>query len=146
MTKNAGDKMSRYQKLISTGIVLTVITGGVAGAVAGLALDSIVANKALLAVTAALLAVLVATAVSHFTIIASIRGTGAGPGTLLIPGVVLLNSVVASVVGGLAGYGLSLSVLSPPPSAWIGCLSGIIASVSMELLMIGYRATLIERQ
>ena len=138
--------MSRYQKLISTGIVLTVITGGVAGAVAGLALDSVVANKALLAVTAAFLAVLAATAVQHFTIFASIREDGAGPGTFLIPGTVLLYSIVASVVGGLAGYGLSLSVLSPPPSAWIGCLSGIIASVSMELLMIGYRASLIERQ
>ncbi len=138
--------MSRYQKLISTGIVLTVITGGVAGAVAGLALDSIVANKALLAVTAAFLAVLVATAIRHFTIFASIRGAGAGPGTSLIPGVVLINSVVASVIGGLVGYGLSLSVLSPPPSAWIGCLSGIIGSVSMELLMIGYRAKFIEQR
>lgn len=133
--------MSQYQKLISTGIVLAVVTSGVAGAVAGLALDGIVANRALLAVAAAFLAVLAATVVRHFTIFASIRAAGPGPGRLLIPGVVLLNWVVASVAGGLAGYGLSLSILSPPPAAWIGCLSGVIAAVSMELLMIGYRST-----
>ena len=138
--------MSQYQKLISTGIVLTLITGGVAGAVAGLALDSIIVNKPLLAVTAAFLAVLAATAVRHFTIFASVRGDGAAPGTLLMPGAVLLNSIVASIAGGLAGYGLSLSVLSPPPSAWIGCLSGIIASVATVLMMIAYRSTLIERR
>lgn len=138
--------MSQYQKLISTGIVLTVITGGVTGAVAGLALDSIIANKALLAVTAAFLAVLAAATVRHFTIFASVRGDGAGPGALSVPGAVLLNSIVASIAGGLAGYGLSLSVLSPPPSAWIGCLSGIIASVAMVLMMIAYRSTLIERR
>lgn len=84
---------------------------------AGLALDDIVANRALLAVAAAFLAVLVATVVRHFTIFASIRAAGPGPGRLLIPGIVLINSVIASVVGGLAGYGLSLSVLGPPPAA-----------------------------
>jgi hypothetical protein len=133
--------VSQYQKLISTGIVLAVVTSGVAGTVAGLALDDFVANRALLAVAAAFLAVLAATVIRHFTIFASIRGAGPGPGRLLIPGIVLLNSVVAAVAGGLAGYGLSLSVLSPPPAAWIGCLSGVIAGVAMELLMISYQST-----
>ena len=136
--------MSQYQKLISTGIVLAVITGGIVGAVTGHALDGIVTNHALLAVTAAFVAILVATAARHFTIFASIRGAGPGPGRLLIPRIVLLNSVVAAVAGGLAAYGLSLRILSQPPAAWIGFLAGVIASVSMELLMIGYRSTLIE--
>ncbi len=134
--------MSRYQELISTGIVLTVVTGGLVGAVTGHALDGIVTNRALLAATAAFLAVLAATAVRHFTIFASIRGAGPGPGTLLIPGIVLANAVIASIAGGLAGYGLTLSVLGATPSTLIGCLSGVIGSLSMELLMIGYRATL----
>lgn len=50
--------MSRYQELISTGIVLTIVTGGIAGAVTGFALNEIVANRAVLAVAAALVAVL----------------------------------------------------------------------------------------
>jgi len=86
--------------------------------------------------------VLAATAARHFTIFASIRGTGPGPGTLLIPGIVLANAVIASIAGGLAGYGLTLGVLGATPSALIGCLLGVIGSLSMELLMIGYRATL----
>lgn len=132
--------MSQYQRLISTSIILTVIIGGVAGAVFGHALDGIVMNKALLAVTAAFLAVLVGTVARHFTIFASIRGAGPGPGTQMLPGIVLLNTAVSSLVGGLIGYGISLNLLSPPPAAWIGCLSGIVASVSMELMMIAYRA------
>ncbi len=134
--------MSRYQELISTGIVLAVVTGGFVGVVTGVALDGIVTNRVLLAVTAACLAVLTATAVRHFTIFASIRGAGSGPGTMLIPGVVLANAVIASIVGGLTGYALTLSVLGATPSALIGCLSGVIGSLSMELLMIGYRSTL----
>ena len=46
--------MSRYQELISTGIILTIVTGGIAGAVTGFALNEIVANRAVLAVAAAL--------------------------------------------------------------------------------------------
>ena len=38
--------MSRYQELISTGIVLTIVTGGIAGAVTGFALNEIAANRA----------------------------------------------------------------------------------------------------
>ena len=93
--------MSRYQELISTGIVLTIVTGGVAGAITGYALNEVVAKRAVLAVAAALVAVLVARAVRHFTIFAAIRGAGPGPGTSLIPGVVLRNALVASVMGGL---------------------------------------------
>jgi hypothetical protein len=132
--------MSRYQQLISTGIVLTVITGGIAGAAVGLALDGFVAYKPMLAIAAGFLAVLAGTLVRHFTIFASIRGAGPGPGRLIIPGVVLTNATFAAVGGGLTGYLLSLSVLNPPPSAWIGCLSGVMASVAMELLMIVHRA------
>jgi hypothetical protein len=132
--------MPQYQQLISTSIILTVIIGGVAGAVFGHALDGIVMNKALFAVTAAFLAVLVGTVARHFTIFASIRGAGPGPGTQMLTGIVLLNTAVSSVVGGLIGYGISLNLLSPPPAAWIGCLSGLVASVSMELMMIAYRA------
>jgi hypothetical protein len=132
--------MSRYQQLISAGIVLTVITGGVAGAVSGLALDGFVVNQPVLAVVAAFLAVVAGTLVRHFTVFASIRGAGPGPGRLIIPGVVLFHAVIAAIGGGLAGYVISLSVLNPPPAAWIGCLSGVMASVTMELLMIGYRA------
>lgn len=132
--------MSRYQQLISTGIVLTVITGGVVGALSGLALDGFVTNQPVLAVAAGFLAVLAGTVVRHFTIFASIRGAGPGPGRLIIPGIVLVNATIAAIGGGLTGYFVSLSVLSPPPAAWIGCLAGVLASVVMELLMIGYRA------
>lgn len=134
--------MSRYQELLSTGIILAVVTGGAVGAVAGLALDGIVTNRVLLAMTAAFGAVAAATIVRHFTIFASIRGAGPGPGTSLVPGIVLLNSIIASVAGGLAGYGLTLGPLGAAPSVWVGFLSGVAGSVSMELLMIGYRSTL----
>lgn len=132
--------MSRYQNLISTSIILTVIVGGVAGTAGGMALDSFVGNKPALAVAAGFLAVMMGTVVRHFTIFASIRGAGPGPGRLIIPGVVLVNATIAAIGGGLIGYFVSLSVLNPPPSAWIGCLAGVLASVAMELLMIGYRA------
>lgn len=134
--------MSRYQELISTGIVLTIVTGGIAGAVTGFALNEIVANRAVLAVAAALVAVLVARAIRHFTIFAGIRGAGPGPGTNLIPGVVLRNALVASVLGGLGAYSLGFSVFGPPPAALTGCLAGVIAGVCFELLMIGYHPTL----
>lgn len=134
--------MSRYQELISTGIVLTIVTGGIAGAVTGFALNEIVANRAVLAVAAALVAVLVARAIRHFTIFAVIRGAGPGPGTSLIPGVVLRNALIASVMGGLGAYSLGFSVLGPPPAALTGCLAGVIAGVCFELLMIGYHPTL----
>ncbi len=68
--------MSRYQQLISAGIILTVITGGVAGTASGLALDGFVANQPVLAIVAAFLAVVVGTLVRHFTVFASIRGAG----------------------------------------------------------------------
>lgn len=132
--------MSRYQQLISTGIVLTVITGGVVGAASGLILDDFIVSKPVLAILAGFLAVLAGTVVRHFTIFASIRGAGPGPGRLIIPGIVLVNAAIAAIGGGLTGYFVSLSVLNPPPSAWIGCLAGVLASVIMELLMIGYRA------
>jgi hypothetical protein len=134
--------MSRYQELISTGIVLTIITGGLTGAVAGFALNEVVANRVVLAVTAAFVAVLVARIVRHFTIFAAIRGAGPGPGTSLIPGVVLRNALVASVMGGAGAYTLGFSVLGPPPAALTGCLAGVIAGVCFELLMIGYHPTL----
>jgi hypothetical protein len=134
--------MSRYQELISTGIVLTVVTGGIAGSVMGYALNGVVANRALVAVTAAFVAVLVARLVRHFTIVAAIREAGPGPGTSLIPGVVLRNALGASVLGGLSAYSLGFSVLGPPPAALTGCLAGVIAGVCFELLMIGYHPTL----
>jgi hypothetical protein len=132
--------MSQYQKFISTSIVLTVIIGGVAGAVIGHFLDGIFIDKLLLAVTAAFLAVLVAAVVRHFTVFALVRDAGPGPGPLVLPGIAFVNAATAAFFGGLAAYGLSWSAIASPPSAWIGCLSGVIASVTMELLMIGYRA------
>lgn len=132
--------MSRYQQLISAGIILTVITGGVAGTASGMALDGVITNQPVLAVAAAFLAVVAGTLVRHFTVFASIRGAGRGPGRLMVPGVVLVNATIAAIGGGLAGYVITLSVFNPPPAAWIGCLSGVLASVAMELLMIGYRA------
>jgi hypothetical protein len=132
--------MSRYQELTSPGIVLTFIVGGVSGGAIGLALDGFIAHKPVLAVLAAFLAIVVSTLIRHFTIFASIRGAGPGPGRLAIPGAMLINAVIAACVGGGVAYLASVNLLSPPPSAWIGCLSGVLGCVVMELLMIGYRA------
>ncbi len=132
--------MSRYQQFTSPGIVLTIVIGGIVGAAIGLALDGVMTYKPILAIVAAFLAILASTLVRHFTIFASIRGAGPGPGRSILPGAVLVNAVIAAIGGGLVGYVISLNILSPPPSAWIGCLSGVVACVAMELLMTGYRA------
>lgn len=132
--------MSRYQQFTSPSIVLTILIGGIVGAAIGLALDSVMTYKPILAIVAAFLAILASTLVRHFTIFASIRGAGPGPGRSVLPGAVLVNAMIAAVCGGLAGYVISLNILSPPPSAWIGCLSGVFACVAMELLMTAYRA------
>jgi hypothetical protein len=132
--------MSRFQNLISTSIVLTVIVGGVAGAAVAMALEGVVSNIPALAVAAGFFAVMIGTTVRHYTVLASIRGAGPGPGRLAIPGLVMVNATIAAIGGGLMAYFASLNVLNPPPSALIGCLAGVLASIALELLMLGYRA------
>jgi len=88
---------------------------------------------------ASFLAILVASAVRYFRIVSA--GAGAsfpGGGPAAMPSVLFINSLIASVFGGLAAHGLLAAASPPHPPVLTGAVAGLFGGVLMALLMICY--------
>ena len=53
------------------------------------------------------------------------------------PRVVLVNILVVSLMGGLAGHDVS-NVIGETSGMWVGALAGVFATVAMLVLMVTY--------
>lgn len=123
---------------VSASVLIIVLVGLGSGAVFGLLLGQIIGEPALVSVLASFLAILVASGVRHFAISKSAGATFPGGGPAAVPSVVLINSIIASIFGGLAAHGL-LTVASPPhPPFLTGAIAGLFGSILMALVMISY--------
>ena len=123
---------------VSASVLIIVLVGLVSGAVFGVLLGQIIPEPALVSVIASFLAILVASAVRYFTISAGAGAAFPGGGPAAIPSVLLINSVIASIFGGLAAHGL-LTVAGPPHPPFVtGAIAGLFGGILMALLMISY--------
>ena len=98
---------------VSASVLIVVLVGLASGAVFGVLLGQIIAEPALVSVIASFLAILAASALRYFTISAGAGAGFPGWGPAAMPSVLLINSVIASLFGGLAAHGL-LTIAGPP--------------------------------
>ncbi len=119
--------------VISIFMLVNLLVGGAGGTVIGLALGGLIANGDVLAIITAFLAVLLGM-VARYTLVRVL------PSAPDIPPVVLANSLVISLIGGLAGHDLSVATGYASSPALIGLFSGLLAAILMDLLIIVYHA------
>jgi hypothetical protein len=123
---------------VSASVLIIVLVGLASGAVFGLLLGKIIAEPALVSVIASFLAILVASAVRYFTISGGAGAAFPGGGPAAVPSVLLINSIISSIFGGLAAHGL-LTVASPPHAPFVtGAIAGLFGGILMALVMISY--------
>lgn len=65
------------------------------------------------------------------------EGTVPDMGADKFPGVVLVNILVVSLMGGLAGHDVS-NVIGETSGMWVGALAGVFATLAMLVLMVTY--------
>jgi hypothetical protein len=106
-----------------------VVVGAFGGALAGLVLASVLTSQVWLAIIAAFVAVVLALIVQHVVLGSHLQFT-------FPPAFTVLHVAVASFIGGLAGHELAVDLTEPPPSALIGGLAGILASVLVSSFVI----------
>ena len=119
--------------VISIFLLVNLLVGGAGGTVIGLALGGLIANGDVLAIITAFLAVLLGM-VARYTLVRVL------PSAPDIPPVVLANSLVISLIGGLAGHDLSVATGYASSPALIGLFSGLLAAILMDVLIIVYHA------
>jgi hypothetical protein len=123
---------------VSASVLIVVLVALASGAVVGVLLGQIIAEPALVSVIASFLAILVASAVRYFTVSVGAGATFPGGGPAAIPSVLLINSVIASIFGGLAAHGL-LTIAGPPHPPFVsGAAGGLFGGILMALLMVSY--------
>ncbi len=118
---------------ISIFLLVNLLVGGAGGTVIGLTLGGLIANGDVLAIITAFLAVLLGM-VARYTLVRVL------PSAPDIPPVVLANSLVISLIGGLAGHDLSVATGYASSPALIGLFSGLLAAILMDVLIIVYHA------
>jgi hypothetical protein len=97
----------------------------------------------LIAVIAALLAVVTGTVLRYLVLF---RGAGSPPpGGLPLFDALVVNSLIASVFGGLAAHAILLEAAPQAPPAVIGAGAGLCGGILMALLMIVYYYARTER-
>ena len=119
--------------VLSIFLLVNLLVGGAGGTVIGLALGGLIANGDVLAIITAFLAVLLGMIAR--TILGRVL-----PRAPVIPPVVLANSLVVSLIAGLAGYELSVLTGYASSPALIGLFSGLLATILMDVLIIVYHA------
>ena len=119
--------------VLSIFLLVNLLVGGAGGTVIGLALGGLIANGDVLAIITAFLAVLLGM-VARYTLVRVL------PSAPAIPPVVLANSLVISLIGGLAGHDLSVATGYASSPALIGLFSGLLAAILMDVLIIVYHA------
>ena len=118
---------------ISIFLLVNLLVGGAGGTVIGLALGGLIDNGDVLAVITAFLAVLLGMIARYMLV----RVLPSAPD---IPPVVLANSLVISLIGGLAGHDVSVATGYASSPALIGLFSGLLAAILMDVLLIVYHA------
>jgi hypothetical protein len=119
--------------VLSIFLLVNLLVGGAGGTVIGLALGGLITNGDVLAIITAFLAVLLGMIAR--TILGRVL-----PRAPVIPLVVLANSLVVSLIGGLAGHELSVITGYASSPALIGLFSGLLAAILMDVLIIVYHA------
>ena len=119
--------------VLSIFLLVNLLVGGAGGTVIGLALGGLITNGDVLAIITAFLAVLLGM-IARYTLVRVL------PGTPVISPVVLANSLVISLIGGLAGHELSVATGYASSPALIGLFSGLLAAILMDVLIIVYHA------
>jgi|SRR5687767_2824256 hypothetical protein len=123
---------------VSASVLIVVLVSLVSGALGGVLLGQLIAQPALLSVIASMLAIVVSSAARYLTISAGAGAPYPGGGRVALPSVVWVNSLIASIFGGLAAHGL-LTVAGPPHSVLLtGAIAGLSGGILMALLMISY--------
>jgi hypothetical protein len=128
--------MFSLRYVVATSALVLILVGPAAGALIGSMLGAFGLQGALLAVITAVIALMVAEFGRYFTVgylVAEQAPTS-------LPRVVLVNSLLSSWIGGLAGHSLSIAVFGSSSPALVGSLSGLIASILMVLLMVAFHS------
>jgi hypothetical protein len=127
---------------ITASVLISVLVGLVSGALYGGVLGSFTRHSYLIAVIAALLAVLTATAVRYFLLI---RGAGSPPpGGVPLLSALFVNAIIASVFGGLAAHAILLEAAPDAKPIITGAGAGLCGGILMALLMVVYYSARVE--
>jgi hypothetical protein len=123
---------------VSASVLIIVLVAVSSGALFGLLLGQVFTEPALISVIASFLAIVVASAIRYLTVSLGAGAAFPGGGPSGIPSVLFINSVIASIFGGLAAHGL-LTIAGPPHPPFVsGALAGLFGGILMALLMISY--------
>lgn len=120
---------------ISMSIIVLVLIATAIGALVGLALDGVLPGTRTLAITAGLIATVIAS-IARYKLV--FLGAGVGVDEKKVPVVLIVNAAIASIAGSLAAHDLAGLIASPPSSVIVGTFAGLLSSVLMALLMITY--------
>ncbi len=114
--------MQHSSGVITTSAFAMLLAGLFSGGIVGLVLGSVVASQIALAFVCALIAAVLALLVGYAILGHRVQLT-------LPPGVIVLNVIISSSLGALAGHELSVDLRDPPATSLVGALSGVLAAV-----------------
>ena len=127
----------RSRGLTSIYVLLLLGVGICIGAVAGLAVERFSNSGVAIGLVAGLIAVLAAWLARLLAERFLPEGTVPDMGADKFPRVVLVNILVVSLMGGLAGHDVS-NVIGETSGMWVGALAGVFATLAMLVLMVTY--------
>ena len=123
--------------LTSIYVLLLLGVGICIGAVAGLAVERFSNNGVMMGLISGLIAVVAAWLARLLAERFLPEGTVPDMGADKFPRVVLVNILVVSLMGGLAGHDVS-NVIGETSGMWVGALAGVFATLAMLVLMVTY--------
>ena len=126
---------SRTPGIISASLIIVILVGAAVGALVALFLQGAGLGPRTVALISGFIAVLVATVVRYKLIV---RGAGAGPDELRIPGLIVIYAAVASIAGSLAAHDLYGFLAADLGAILLGALAGLLSAILMAMLMITY--------
>ena len=127
----------RSRGLTSIYVLLLLGVGICIGAVAGLAVERFSNNGVTIGLISGLVAVVAAWQARLLAERFLPEGTVPDMGADKFPRVVLVNILVVSLMGGLAGHDVS-NVIGETSGMWVGALAGVFATLAMLVLMVTY--------
>jgi hypothetical protein len=127
----------RSRGLTSIYVLLLLGVGICIGAVAGLAVEHFSNNGVTIGLISGLIAVVAAWQARFLAEVFLPLGTVPDMGSDKFPRVVLVNIVVVSLMGGLAGHDVS-NAMGETSGMFVGALAGVFATFAMLVLMVTY--------
>jgi hypothetical protein len=129
--------IDRSQGLTSIYVLLLLAVGLCSGAIVGSMLEGVSTSGLLIGLVAGLTAVVVTGQARGLAVKFFPDGTVPDADSNRFPRVVLINILVVSLIGGMAGHDLSHEI-GESTGFFIGALSGLFATLSMLALMVTY--------